>query len=115
MRALCRRDALSLTDVNALARIRLGNHVAAMEDADIELTARYAAYERMLEYLLLKHIVHKEPVEWDAIKSALIGKGPTLSKGLASIEDLERIDAKTTERIEAIFDRASNWAERVKR
>jgi hypothetical protein len=84
-----------------------------MEQWDIELTARYAAYERLIEYLLTEKMTRTNHDQWEDIKAAIIGSSVIVSKGMIDVSDLEQVERQIQERIEVIFDRASDWAARV--
>lgn len=84
-----------------------------MNDKDIELSARFAAYERVLEFLLTKELCRRSPDRWQEMRAGLIGEGQHLSNGLMSVEDLQRLGEATAERIDMIFDRAQRWATRA--
>jgi hypothetical protein len=84
-----------------------------MTEFEADLSARFAAYERILEYLLTKQLCQKSSEDWPDIRSAVIGTGPELTAGIISAEDLQNLDVKIGDRINQIFDRAEAWAERA--
>jgi hypothetical protein len=84
--------------------------MVGLSNAEIEISARYAAYERLLEYLLVHHLGGRDPAEWGDIKSAIIGNGPSITKGIVDADDLPHIHAAIESRIDDIFERAASWA-----
>jgi hypothetical protein len=86
-----------------------------MEQSDIELTARYATYERLIEYLLVEKLTRTNPDDWSSIKSAIIGPRATVSKGIIDVSDLEKVECHIHDRVEEIFGRASLWAAKALR
>ena len=81
-----------------------------MEQRDIELTARYATYERMLEYLLAEKLTRTNPAKWDGVKAAIIGPKAFVSKGIIDVSDLQLVEVEIQTRVDEIFGRASVWA-----
>lgn len=87
--------------------------MVGLSEQDIELSARYAAYERLLEYLLVHHLGRRNPAEWADIKAAIVGSEPTVTKGIVDADDLPRLHAAIEGRIDEIFERAAAWATRA--
>lgn len=84
-----------------------------MEQSDTDLTARYAAYERLIEYLLTEKLTRTNPDQWEGIKTAIAGPNVIVSKGMIDVSDLEQVERQIQERVDAIFDRAADWATRA--
>lgn len=84
-----------------------------MTDDDVSLTARFAAYERVLEYLLCHHLARQDSATWPEVQAAIIGPGATLTGGIIDVIDLERIETEIAARIDGVFERAANWAARA--
>ena len=93
-----------------LTRQTQSRMVRHMDEADIKLTARYATYERMLEFLLTEKLIRTNPDKWDDIKTAIIGPNAVVAKGVIDVSDLEQIESQIQERIAAIFEKSSAWA-----
>ena len=83
-----------------------------MDHSDIELTARYAAYERIFEFLLTEKLLRTNPDKWDGIKTAIIGPNAVVAKGVIDVSDLEQVERQIQERIGDIFAKATDWANR---
>jgi hypothetical protein len=81
-----------------------------MTQPDLDLTARYAVYERILEYLLANELIRTNPNQWEDIKKAIIGPSVVVSKGLIDLSDLEQVECHIHDRFEDIFGRAAVWA-----
>lgn len=84
-----------------------------MTEFEADLSARFAAYERILEYLLTKQLCQKSSNDWPVIRSTIVGTGPKLTAGIISADDLQDLDARIGDRINQIFDRAETWAQRA--
>ncbi len=84
-----------------------------MTEFEADLSARFAAYERILEYLLTTYLCSRNSEHWPNIRQAIIGTGPALTTGIISVDELQNLDARIGNKINQIFDRAEDWSERV--
>lgn len=84
-----------------------------LNQSDIEITARYAAYERLIEFLLTDRLLCSNPDRWDSIEGAIIGPNLIVTKGVIDLADLDAVEREVQERIHAIFARAADWAARA--
>ena len=84
-----------------------------MNESDIELSARFAAYERIIEFLLTDKLARTNPDKWAGIKAAIIGPNVVVTKGMIDVSDLEHVEKLIHDRIDDIFGRSSDWANRA--
>ncbi|WP_417617709.1 hypothetical protein [Parasphingorhabdus sp.] len=80
-----------------------------MED-DYDLNVRFTAYERLFEYILVHHLARRPEQEWEAIRNSIVGPSVRLESGLADVSELENFHDDVAKKIDAVFNRAEDWA-----